>query len=117
MSTRPAFVPEVFSAREIARAAGSSTADAEALLASRVVWSADGQFADAAEAVRAVRRLRGQAAGPMGERQIFRPLRTSRQRHGGPLTVSGLLHAAAFGIVLLTTMGITGRADIQREPI
>jgi TonB family protein len=59
--------------------------------------------------------LRGVGAGPIPERQLFRPIRKSRQRRSTPLTVSGLLHAAAFGVALLTTLGIAQR-DFRTEP-
>src|SRR5262245_43992273 len=86
--------PEVFSAREIARAARTSTADAEALLASGVVPSVEG-FVIAQEAVRAVLMLRGLPAGPGSERTLFSPLWSQRRRKSGPLTMSGLLHVTA----------------------
>ncbi len=99
----PVFLPhEVFTVREIARAAGTPTADAEALLASGVVFSLDGQFLDAEEAVRAVRLLRGVSTGPLHARPIFRPLRNSPRRNGGSLTASGFLHATAFGLAILS---------------
>jgi len=115
MVTRAPFASEVFSPREIARAAGASTADAEALLASGVISSLDGGLTDSKEAVRAVLLLRGVEVEPPPERQLFRPLQATERRRGGPLTASGLLHAVAFGLALMTTMGVTGRADIARH--
>jgi periplasmic protein TonB len=115
MSARTTLVHEVFSAREIARAAGTSTADAEALLASGEVSSVDGQFVDTHEAVRAVRLLKGLTPAQAAERPIFRPVRNTPRRSSGPLTVSGFLHATAFGLALLT-FGIPSTRDVAQEP-
>ncbi len=95
-------VPEVFSLREIARAAGASSGDVAALLASGAVSSSDGAFVASREAVRAVRLLKGLSTAPQAERQLFRPLTHTKPGHSGSLTVSGLLHATAFGIALMT---------------
>jgi protein TonB len=113
MTSRTPIVHDVFSAREIARAAGASIGDADALLASGVVTSRDGGLTDTAEAVRAVLLLRGLQAGPAPERQLFSPLRKSDRRRSAPLTASGLLHAA-FGIVLLTALGVS-QARVEPE--
>ena len=106
---------EVFSARENARAAGTTTADAEALVASGVVSSLDGQFVDAEEAVRAVQLLKGLTPALAVERPIFRPLRNTSRRSSGPLTASGFLHATAFGLVLLT-FGIPSATHVEQQP-
>jgi TonB family protein len=113
MASHAPSTPEVFTASEVARAAGTSTRDAEALLASGVISTLDGEFVDAAEATRAVLWLKGVPSGPAPEAQLFRPLRTSRQRRTGPLTASGLLHAAALAIALFTTMGVAGRTESE----
>jgi protein TonB len=113
MSGRAVFTPEVFTAREIARAADSSTADADALLASGVIASIEGGFVESQEAVRAVLLLRGVDTGTARERGLFAPIRLSRRRHGGPLTAAGLIHVAAFGIAMFATFGAASRADIQ----
>ena len=104
MASRNPIVHDVFTAGEIARAAGASIGDADALLASGVITSRDGGLTETEEAVRAVLLLRGLQAGPAPERQLFSPLRGTGRRPGAPLTASGLLHAA-FGIVLLTGPG------------
>ncbi len=108
-------VHDVFSAREIARAAGTSTADAEALLSSGVVSSLDGEFVDAEEAVRAVRLLKGLTPTHAVARPIFRPLRDTPRRNSGPLTASGFLHATAFGLALLT-FGIPSSSHVEQQP-
>jgi protein TonB len=115
MASRIPIVHDVFTAREIARAAGASIGDADALLASGVITSRDGGMTDAEEAVRAVLLLRGLQAGPAPERQLFSQLRGTGRRRGVPLTASGLLHAA-FGIVMLTALGVTSQAKVEPEP-
>ena len=67
------------------------------------------------EAVRAVLLLRGLTTGPGPEHQLFSPLRKSDRRGGMPLTASGLLHAA-FGLVLLTSLGMTSQATVAPRP-
>jgi periplasmic protein TonB len=116
MSVRPPLDSEVFSAREIARASGPgvATADAEALLSSGAVVSLDGRFVGTDEALRAVLILRGLPAGPTPQRQLFSPALANSRRPGGPLTASGILHATAFGLVVLM-LGTTGRAIPQQE--
>ncbi len=111
--SRP-IVHDVFTAREIARAAGASIGDADALLASGLIASRDGGLTATAEAVRAVLMLRGQQAGPSPERTLFSPLRSSGRRRGVPLTASGFLHAA-FGAMLLTAFGMTSQTLVEPQ--
>jgi TonB family protein len=103
---------EVFTAREIARAAGASTADAEALLGSGAIPTIDGRFVGRDDAVRAVLQLRGLDTGPEPPRQLFRPSAAHQSRRALPLTTAGLLHAAVFGIALLATWGVASQAQV-----
>jgi periplasmic protein TonB len=115
MFLRPNQAPDVFDAREIARAAGSSTADAEALLVSGAISTRDGRYVDAQEAVRAVLMLRGLRT-ELPAPQLFRPAADGAKRRGAPLTASGLLHATGFGLILLiATTGVTSRASVQQR--
>jgi protein TonB len=108
-------MPDVFTAREIARAAGASAADAHALVAAGLVQSIDGRFVDETEAVRAVRLLRGRFTVPSAKAPLFAPLRQSPRRPGMPLAASGLLHAVAMAGALLATFGVaTDRAEQPR---
>jgi TonB family protein len=107
--------PEVFTAREIARAAGTGTADAEALLASGLVSLRDAGLVDTREAVRAVLLLQGRRTGPGVPAPLFGPRRQSGRRGALPLTASGLLHALAFALALVTTLGVTSR-DAAEQP-
>ncbi len=114
MASRTPIVHEVFTAREIARAAGVSISDADALLASGLIASRDGALTATDEAIRAVLMLRGQQAGPAPERTLFSPTRKNGQRRGVPLTASSLLHAA-FGAILLTAFGMTSQARVEPQ--
>jgi TonB family protein len=116
MATDYTALPDVFTAREIARAAGAATADARALLTDGLVRSLDGRFVQASEAVRAVLLLQGRRTTAVREAQLFSPLRHSSQRRAVPLTVSGLIHVAAFGLALVMTLGVTARHDSQPAP-
>lgn len=99
-------LPDVFSAAEIARVAGVRPEDVDDLAASGAVLTIDGRFFSSANAVLAVRTLKGQPAR-IGERPLFRPAGGVRREPGMPLALSGTLHAAlAAGLVLLTTMGM-----------
>ena len=112
MSTRLHAGAEVFTAREIAAAAGTTTADAEALIASGAISTLDGRFVGCDDAVRAVLQLRGYDAGPEPARQLFRPAPASRARRSVPLTTAGLLHAAGFALILLATWTVASKAEV-----
>ena len=106
MSVVPGIVPDVFTTREIADAAGVSVRDVRSLVTSGAIWSIDGRFVLEAEAVRAVRILQGREAAEL-DRPLFRPLAGTRRSPGGALAASGALHAAVLGcLVLLATMGV-----------
>jgi TonB family protein len=107
MSLLTATVPEVFSAREIASAAGARTGDVRALIAGGAIGTIDGRFVAAVDAVRAVRILRG-AAVPDAERALFSPPRTAERSPGRALLASTALHAAAVAGLVLLTMGVAG---------
>jgi protein TonB len=97
-------LPDVYSAREIAQAAGVRPREVRDLEAAGIVRSLDGRFFASAEAVSAVRTL-GAAAG--AERPLFRPTGGMHREPGFPLVLSGTLHAAMFGgLVLMTTLGM-----------
>ena len=107
-------VHDVFTAREIARAAGASIADVHALRESGVIVGREGGLTPTSEAIRAVLLLRGFQPGPAPERQLFSPAPSARGRQGVPLTASGLIHAA-IGIVLLTAVGVTSHATVEPQ--
>ncbi len=114
MSTRT-LPADVYSPREIARAAGAATADAYALLASGVIGTVDGKFVDSRDAVRAVRLLRGQYPVEAQSRQLFRPLVGARRQPGPSLAASGGIHALLVVILILLTMG-AGPTESEQRP-
>lgn len=96
---------EVYSAAEIARVAGVRPRDVLDLAASGLVQPVGGRFFSSADAVAAVRTLKGQPT--LTERPLFRTAHGVRREPGMPLAVSSTLHAAiAAGFVLLTTLGM-----------
>jgi TonB family protein len=118
MVKMPASLPEVYSGREIARAAGVSRARVVPYLAPGETATIDGEYVAEREAVRLVRALRAVApvpvtreavptAGPApGDRPLFAAAESRRRPTGVPLVASSVLHATGFGvIVLLSTLG------------
>ena len=94
-------LPDVYSAREIACAAGVRTGDVRALVAAGLIQPVAGRFFTAADAIFAVRSLAGDA------RTLFRPVPAVRREPGLPFALAGTLHAAMLaGLVLVTTMGM-----------
>src|SRR5690606_12638469 len=93
MSTASLPAAEVFSVREIARAAGVPTS-----VARRVIGSAR-EYLGPADAVRFVRMLRG-APGRPAEREIFAPPLPAHRSPAPALAASGGLHVAALGLAL-----------------
>jgi TonB family protein len=95
---------DVFSAPEIARAAGVRTRDVRNLVRSGVVRSIDGRFFIAAEAVTAVRMLAGTAPA---DRVLFRPAPAIQRQPGMPIAVSSGVHVATLAaLALATTLGL-----------
>jgi TonB family protein len=107
--------PDVFTTREIARAAGVPLADAEALLASGRIVVVDDGLVGTDEAIRAVRVLRGLEAGPAPAHNLFSHTAATHQRRAVPLTASTLLHAA-LGAALLVAFGLSSEARVAPEP-
>jgi protein TonB len=98
-------LPDVYSADEIARAAGVPSADVRAMLKSGRIRSLDGEFVTVNEAVRAVRRLTDRFV--IEERALFMPATAMHREAAVPLALSGTLHAAIAGaLLLMTTMGL-----------
>src|SRR4051794_37007127 len=104
MSSISATVPEVFTAREIAAAAGVATADVRALMDDGSVRTIHGRFVAATDAIRMVRVLRG-APVPTEEHAIF-AARSPMKRSPGAIFASGVLHTGGLLILLLLTMGV-----------
>jgi TonB family protein len=107
MSTITAHASDVFSAREIARAAGVARGDVEASIRSGALRTLDGRFVAQDQAVRAVQEFR-RGLVPSVPRQIFSPPATAHTSPGRALAASGALHGLMFaGILVITTLGVT----------
>jgi TonB family protein len=107
MSSATAAVPDVFSAREIARAAGVPSGDVRRLIAAGEVPSVDGRFVTATHAVAAVRRLRGDASA-VDAHDLFAPHAAAKRSPGRALAASGAMHGAMVALVaLITSMGVS----------
>jgi len=115
MSSFSATVPEVFTAREIAAAAGVRAADVRALITDDSVRTMAGHFVPATDAVRLVRKLRGLAV-PSAERPLFGP-RATTKRSPGALVASGTLHAAGLILFLLLTMRVAAPTTFASTPM
>jgi TonB family protein len=108
-------VPDVFTAREIARAAGVPASRVRALIAAGRIVSIDGRFVAPPDAVAAVRTLCGDAEEP-DARELFRPAAGAKRAPGLPLAASGALHGAVVAILaLLTAAGAASHVETERE--
>jgi TonB family protein len=112
--TRITALSEVYSARELARAARAPLGRIRELIASGHIRSIDGRFVAAPEALRVVRA--GVAsisvtypAVTSAERPLFMPPPAAHRSRGVPFALSSTLHAAfVAAAVLLTTIGLSG---------
>ena len=117
MSAVTAIVPDVFTPREIADAAGVSVRDVQALVGAGSILAVDGRFVAAADAVRAVRVLQGIDTAQL-DRPLFRAHQGTRRSPGRAAAASGALHAAILGcLVLLTTMGMATAPEHDETPV
>src|SRR5688500_1411178 len=113
MSTTITTIAEVFSAQEIARAAGVSVRDVRGLLDAGRIGTVDGGFVAETEAVRAVRLLRD--AGSAGPRELFAPPPTGARSPARGLLGSGAIHGAMLAaLVIATTLGL--KSEVREQP-
>jgi TonB family protein len=105
-------VGEVYSVREVARAAGVSVRDVLGLIASSQVSTVGKQFLIESEAVRATRLLTGRVNEPVRHAALFQlPPRTERFS-AAPYAASSALHVGfVAAIVLLTALGLSTSAE------
>jgi periplasmic protein TonB len=97
-------LPDVYTAAEIARAAGVRPGDVSDLARAGMLASLDGRFFAGAEAVAAVRVL---ASTAPGDRVLFRPAPYARPTRGLPVLGSSGVHVAVLtAIVLATSFGL-----------
>ena len=117
MTSVTSTVPDVFSAREIARAAGVRPRDVRALiLAAGLI---DRRWAGSSPRRTRSAPFAARGAGPLeAGRGLFDRRRARRSPRAGPLRPPGTLHAAMLaGLVVLTTMGVASAPDeTRREP-
>ncbi len=117
MSTRIASLPEVFSASEIARAAGVSTAEVRAILDESSILPIRRRFLTQDQAIEAITLLKARAAGRHHERRLFAPRRGTARRTGMPALASGAAHAGLLAVVvLLGTMAVRSE-PVERKPL
>jgi protein TonB len=118
MSSATAFIPDVYTPREIAAAAGVTVRDVRSLLSNGAIDTIDGRFLTQATAVRAIKLLQGSSV-PSSERSLFGAHVAPRRSPGRALAASGALHAALLGLlVLLTTMGVaTAPEALDTTPV
>lgn len=105
-------LPDVYSARDIARAAGVRPADVRDLTAAGLIRPI-GRFFSQADAVSAVRTLAGYAAA--GDRALFRPSAGTRREPAMPLALAGALHAAILAALVMATLGAAKSAAVMPQ--
>ena len=117
MSTKIALLPEVFSASEIARAAGVSTAEVRAVLEESNVIPIRGRFLNQDQAVEAVTLLKARASGRLHERRLFAPARGTARSAGMPALASGAAHAGLLAVVLILGTMAVRTEPVERKPV
>ena len=108
MAYAPHFGPDVFSAREIARAAGVPPKQVRTLIAHSALPSIDGRFVDQPAAVAAVRQLRAGVTGSVERPHLFGRTSPAKRSPGLPIAASGALHASM--LIILALVGAAGAA-------
>jgi periplasmic protein TonB len=98
--TKTSELPDVYTADEIARAAGVRPKDVLVLVRAGMLRSIDGRFFTAPDAIGAVRVLAGTSPG---DRMLFRPASGLRREPGLPVAGSSGVHAAVLGVIVLAT--------------
>jgi protein TonB len=98
--------PEVFSVREIARAAGAAPAEVRALMAESD-GGVGGGYATLEAASKLVSVLRAPGTLERHNRRLFAPLRGTAPRRGMPAAASGVFHAGLLAaMVFITSLGV-----------
>jgi protein TonB len=102
---QPRSAQDVFSAHEIARAAGVQAGLVAELIRAGRIPSVGGQFVTQTAAVAAVRRLRAGMVPQAGQGRPFQLLSSRRPAPGRGLAASAAAHAAVLGTIALLTAG------------
>jgi periplasmic protein TonB len=115
MSSTPAPVPEVFTVREIARAAGVSTAEVRAVLGESDFPRS--KFLALDDATRAVSLLKSPVRRTAA-RRLFAPSHGAAPRRGVPTAASGAFHAGVLAVmVLISALGVrTAPTEQKTQP-
>ena len=114
MFEQPTAPADVFSARDIARAAGVPHRLVGRLIESGAIATIDGRYVGPREAIRAVRQLRA-GDGPGPPPALFARPPGRRRAAAGPLAASGLMHAGGFALVLFLAALGADRSEAIRE--
>ncbi len=108
-------IPDVFTAREVARAAGVPSGSVERLVAAGRIRVVNGRFFTCSEAVNAVRLLRRSADYPAS---LFESTAPAERPSAGALAASGGLHALVLAaLVLLTAVGSAAPRTEAHDPV
>lgn len=112
---------DVYTAREIARAAGVPVRLVRARMAAGTLATIDGTFVGEREAVQCVRALTGGApSAAAAASPLLAPARNARRRTGLPLVLSSALHVAALLVfVTMSSLGLLRRgneSDLAKKP-
>ncbi|BCS31285.1 hypothetical protein TBR22_A04850 [Luteitalea sp. TBR-22] len=121
MPHTPLTLPDVFTAREIARAAGVRPKLVADLIAAGTLRSIDGEFVAPDDAVDAARRLRAGLPFPLANAaavtatpgSLFSRANGSRRSPGLPAAASAAVHGAMIGGLLLATLVPLGSTSAQ----
>lgn len=121
MPQTPRTLPDVFTARDIARAAGVRTALVADLIATGVLRSVDGEFVAHDHAVDAARRLRAGVPFDIASAAcvsatpgaLFTRARGETRSAGMPAAASAAVHGAMIGGLLLATLVPLGSSAAQ----
>jgi protein TonB len=117
MSLATTSVPDVFSAREVARAAGVDQDAVRALVAGGVIRTVQGRYLPSGEAVRAVRMLRDGLPVARAD-ELFRPPARLARSPARALAASGVLHALMLTVfAVLTTLGVARAPRESAHPL
>jgi periplasmic protein TonB len=107
MSAPTPAAPDVFSAQEIARAAGVPVAEVERLIRAGRLATVKRRFVPAGPAINAVRRLQGPRGHVIGQPSpgVFQLAEARRYAPGRALAASGAAHAALLAGLAIVTAG------------
>jgi protein TonB len=108
--------PEVFTYRDIARAAGIATADVRALVETSDIPAVGGRYLSLEAATQVINGLR-QPASASARRRLFAPQPRGWRRPAMPAAASSALHAALLAALILASgLGVRTATTERRNP-